>query len=71
MYPDPKRVRHHRIAINLNDYEYGVIESLSNWLGIDKSSLIREMVMRDAKSLLLDEQTNQLKDSNEVTNQEL
>lgn len=22
MYPDTKRVRHHRIAINLNDYEH-------------------------------------------------
>jgi hypothetical protein len=71
MYPDPKRVRHHRIAINLNDFEYDVIESLSNWLGIDKSRLVREMVMRDAKSLLLDEQHNQRKDANEVTNQSL
>ena len=71
MYPDPKRIRHHRIAINLNDFEYKVIESLSNLIGIDKSRLVREMVMRDAKSLLLNEQNNQRKDANEVTNQEL
>lgn len=71
MYPDPKRVRQHRIAINLNDFEYKVIESLSNLIGIDKSRLVREMVMRDAKSLLLNEQNNQRKDANEVTNQEL
>ena len=71
MYPDPKRIRHHRIAINLNDFEYDVIESLSNLIGIDKSRLVREMVMRDAKSLLLNEQNNQRKDANEVTNQEL
>jgi hypothetical protein len=71
MYPDPKRVRHHRIAINLNDFEYDVIESLSNWLGIDKSRLVREMVMRDAKSLLLDEQPKPNKDETKVTNQSL
>ena len=71
MYPDPKRVRHHRIAINLNDFEYAVIQAYSNLIGIDKSRLVREMVMRDAKSLLLDEQHNQRKDANEVTNQSL
>lgn len=71
MYPDPNRVRCYRIAVNLDKYEYAVIESLSNLIGIDKSRLVREMVMRDAKSLLLDEQNNQRKDANEVTNQEL
>jgi len=59
MYPDPKRVRNHRIAINLNDFEYAVIESLSNWLGIDKSRLVREMVMSQAKRLLHDDGTSQ------------
>lgn len=59
MYPDPKRVRNHRIAINLNDFEYAVIESLSNWLGIDKSRLVREMVMSQAKRLLHDDSTSQ------------
>lgn len=68
MYPDPKRIRHHRIAINLNDFEYKVIESLSNLIGIDKSRLVREMVMRDAKSLLLDEQIKPNKDITKVTN---
>jgi len=71
MYPDPKRVRHHRIAINLNDYEYDVINSYSKCFGIDKSSLVRQMVMREAQRLLLDEQHNQRKDANEVTNQSL
>ena len=71
MYPDPKRVRHHRIAINLNEYEHDVILSLSNWLGIDKSRLVREMVMRVAKKLLLDEQPKRNKDVTKVTNQSL
>lgn len=71
MYPDPKRVHHHRIAVNLNDFEFAVIESLSNWLGIDKSRLVREMVMRDAKSLLLDVQTKPNKDETKVTNKSL
>ena len=34
MYPDPNRVRSHRIAINLNKYEHDVIQSFSNLIGI-------------------------------------
>ena len=70
MYPDPKRVRHHRIALNLNDYEYALIEAYSNYTGIDKSSLVRQLVMREAIHLL-DEQNNQHKDTNKVAKREL
>ncbi|MDO9177461.1 MAG: hypothetical protein Q7U16_03885 [Agitococcus sp.] len=70
MYPDPKRVRHHRIAVNLNDYEFALIEAYSNYTGIDKSSVVRQLAMREAANLL-DAQNNQHKDTNEVTNQEL
>ena len=69
MYPDPKRVRHHRIAVNLNDYEHNVIVAFSNLIGIDKSRLVREMVMREAERLLLAEQIKPNKDVTKVTNQ--
>lgn len=59
MYPDPNRVRCHRIAINLNKYEYGLIEAYANYTGIDKSRLVREMLMAEAKRLLHDNSTSE------------
>lgn len=68
MYPDPNRVRCNRIAINLDQYEYGLIEAYSNYTGIDKSRLAREMLMSEAKRLLIDEQINTDTDQNPVPN---
>ena len=68
MYPDPKHIRSHRIAINLNQDEYKLIEAYSNWSGIDKSRVAREMLMREAKRLLIDEQVNTDTDQNPVPN---
>lgn len=69
MYPDPKRVRSHRIAINLNQYEHDVIQSFSNLIGIDKSALAREMLMREAQRMLLERNVKQGSLQNPVTNQ--
>ena len=69
MYPDPKRVRSHRIAINLNQYEHDVIQSFSNLIGIDKSALAREMLMREAQRMLLERNVKQGSLKNPVTNQ--
>jgi hypothetical protein len=66
MYPDPNRVRCHRIAVNLDKYEYGLIEAYSNYTGIDKSRLVREMVMREAKRLLLEHHATQTDAQNPV-----
>lgn len=68
MYPDPNRVRCYRIAINLNKYEHELIEAYSNYTGIDKSSLVRQMAMAEAERLMLDTQTNEAKDKNKVHN---
>ncbi len=59
MYPDPNRVRNYRIAINLDKYEHDLIVALSNFSGIDKSRLVREMLMKEAKRLLLDTENTQ------------
>lgn len=69
MYPDPNRVRSHRIAINLNKYEHDVIQSFSNLIGIDKSALAREMMMREAQRMLLERNVKQGSLQNPVTNQ--
>lgn len=69
MYPDQKRVRSHRIAINLNQYEHDVIQSFSNLIGIDKSALAREMLMREAQRMLLERNVKQGSLQNPVTNQ--
>ena len=69
MYPDQKRVRSYRIAINLNKYEYDVIQSFSNLIGIDKSTLAREMLMREAQRMLLERNVKQGSLKNPVTNQ--
>lgn len=69
MYPDPNRVRSHRIAISLNKYEHDVIQSFSNLIGIDKSALAREMMMREAQRMLLERNVKQGSLQNPVTNQ--
>lgn len=52
MYGDPSRVRIHRVGINLNKYENDLIEAYANFTGMDKSSLIRKLAMREAVNLL-------------------
>ena len=62
-------MRSHRIAINLNKYEHDVSQSFSNLIGIDKSALAREMLMREAQRMLLERNVKQGSLQNPVTNQ--
>lgn len=52
MYPDPKRVRDHRLTVRFDDYEQAVITALANYQGEQPAVLIREMVMREAMAIL-------------------
>lgn len=54
MYPDPKRVKRHRVTTNLDEYEQDLINALVNYTGIDQAALVRELVMRAAVSVLME-----------------
>lgn len=51
MYHDPKRVKQHRVTTNLDEYE--LLEAFAKYTGLDKSTLIRQMLMREATTLLM------------------
>ncbi len=52
MYPDPKRIRSGRVVIRLNDYESELLKQLSIKTGDQLSSMLREMVIRQAREIL-------------------
>jgi uncharacterized protein (DUF1778 family) len=52
MYPDPKRVRDHRLTLRFDDYEHAVITALANYQGEQPASLLRTIVMREAAAIL-------------------
>jgi uncharacterized protein (DUF1778 family) len=52
MYPDPKRVRDHRLTLRFDDYEHAVITALANYQGEQPASLLRAIVMREAAAIL-------------------
>lgn len=54
MTPDRKRIRKHRVTLNLDDYEQGLITALVNYIGIDQATLLRQLVMRAAQSHFID-----------------
>lgn len=51
MYPDPKRVKDNRITIRLDDYEHDLLQALANYQGEQLATLLREMIMREARLL--------------------
>lgn len=53
MYQDPKRIRKHRVSLNLDDYEAAVIDALVNYTGTDRASLLRQMLIAQAEAALL------------------
>lgn len=53
MYQDPKRIRKHRVSINLDDYEAAVINALVDYTGTDRASLLRQMLIAQAEAVLL------------------
>jgi hypothetical protein len=52
MYPDPKRVRHHRVMLRLDDYEHALVESLAHYQGEAVSTILRQLALRQASALL-------------------
>ncbi len=57
MYPDPKRVRDHRITIRLNDYEFAYFISLANYVGEQPAALARRVLFKEAAQLFASDPT--------------
>lgn len=53
MYQDPKRIRKNRVSLNLDDYEAALIQALVDYTGTDRSSLMRQMLIAQAETVLL------------------
>ncbi len=58
MYQDPKRIRKHRVSLNLDDYEAAVINALVDYTGTDRASLLRQMLIAQAEAALLPTSTS-------------
>lgn len=52
MYPDTKRIRSNRLTLRFDDYEHELITALANYQGEQISTLLRQLVIREAASLL-------------------
>ncbi|MDY7547251.1 hypothetical protein QN360_13080 [Glaciimonas sp. CA11.2] len=48
MYPDTKRIRHNRLTLRFDDYEHDLIQALANYQGEQPSTLLRQMILREA-----------------------
>ena len=51
-YPDPKRVRDNRLTLRLDDYEHGLVQALANYQGEQISTLVRDLVLREAQQVV-------------------
>ena len=52
MYPDPKRIRQHRIVVRLDQYEHDVLASIANYQGEAIATMARNLIMREAAAVL-------------------
>ena len=52
MYQDPKRVRTRYAALNLDQYESQLIDALVDYTGIERASLLRQLVLKEALETL-------------------
>ncbi|MCM2973475.1 hypothetical protein [Larsenimonas suaedae] len=52
MYQDTRRLKSNRIGINLDEFEDNLIDALATYTGVEKATLVREMVMRSAMDML-------------------
>lgn len=59
MYADPKRVRDNRVTVRLDDYEHNLILALANYQGDQPASLLRQLIMREALSVLGNDSVSQ------------
>jgi uncharacterized protein (DUF1778 family) len=51
-YPDPKRVRSHRLTLRLDEYEHKLLQALAEYQGDQLSTLLRDLVMREAGQVM-------------------
>jgi uncharacterized protein (DUF1778 family) len=52
MYPDPKRVRNHRITVRLDDYELKLLTAIADYQGEQVAGLVRQVAVREALGVL-------------------
>lgn len=52
MYPDPRRVRDHRVVVRLDDYELALLQAMTQYRGQPLSTFMRELLMQEADSAL-------------------
>ena len=52
MDQDPKRVRTRYAALNLDQYEAQLIDALVDYTGIERASLLRQLVLKEALETL-------------------
>ncbi len=55
MYQDPSKIRDHIVKIRLNDAESDLIDALVNFTGEQKAALLREMLLDQARHVLIGE----------------
>lgn len=52
MYQDPKRVRTRYGSINLDQYEAQLIDAMVDYTGIERATLLRQLVLKEALETL-------------------
>lgn len=52
MYQDPKRVRSRYSGLNLDQYEAQLIDALVDYTGMDRATLVRQLVLKEALETL-------------------
>ncbi len=51
-YPDPKRVRTHRLTIRLDEYEHKLLNAMAEYQGDQPSTLLRLLAVREAEQVI-------------------
>ena len=54
MYPDPARIRSQKVTLRLDQYEHKLLQALAEYQGEQLSTLLRQMVMREAQQVMAD-----------------
>ena len=52
MYSDPAKIRSHVVKLRLSDEEHRLVQALVDYTGEQKASLLREMLLDQAVSIL-------------------
>lgn len=52
MYQDPKRVRHHKFTVYMDDYEAAIIHAHANYSGLSLAETMRQMMLSEAQESL-------------------